>query len=293
MTTASQSSTTAGGRKPRAHEIDYYGLTHPGKVRKANQDHFLICELKRQMDVHLTSLPDPSGLFDAERIAFFALVADGVGGQHAGEEASRLALAGIARYVSQALQCYYTADATDDDTFAQVLEESALQCHQQLAELGAADRDRRGMATTLTMWIGVWPYAYLLQVGDSRFYLLRRGELTQVSRDQTMAQELIDQGVFTRTDAGNTRWANVLSSSLGGQQTAPVVTRLEQDWGNVGLLCSDGLTKHVPDERIKERLLNMTSAKQVCEDLLHDALADGGSDNITIIVGRDVKKDPD
>ena len=293
MTTAPKSPAAPAGRKPRAHEIDYFGLTHPGKVRKTNQDHFLICELKKQMDVHLTSLPDPGSLVDAERIAFLAMVADGVGSHHAGEEASRLALAGVTRYVSQALHCYYTADTTDNDTFAQVLEESALQCHQQLAELGATDRDRRGMATTLTLWIGIWPYAYLLQVADSRFYLLRNGELTQVSRDQTMAQELIDQGVFTRTDAGSTRWANVLSSALGGQQSAPVVTRLEQDWGNVGLLCSDGLTKHVPDEQIRERLLHMMSAKQVCEDLLHDALAAGGTDNVTIIVGRDVKKDPD
>ena len=293
MTTAPQSSPAAAGRKPRAHEVDCHGLTHPGKVRKSNQDHFLICELKKQMDVHLTSLPDPTGLFDAERIAFFAMVADGVGSQHAGEEASRLALAGVTRYVTEALHEYYTADSTDNDTFARALEESALRCHQELAERGAADPDRRGMATTLTLWIGVWPYAYLLHVGDSRFYLLRNGELTQVSRDQTMAQELIDQGILTRTDAGGTRWANVLSSSLGGQQSAPVVTRLEQEWGNVGLLCSDGLTKHVSDERIRERLTTMTSAKQVCEDLLHDALADGGSDNITIIVGRDLKKDPD
>jgi protein phosphatase len=82
----------------------------------------------------------------------------------------------------------------------------------------------------------------------------------------------------------------VLSSSIGGQQTAPLVTRLDQDWNNISLLCSDGLTKHVSDERIAERLRGMTSAKQVCQDLMQDALNDGGTDNITIIVGRDVKK---
>jgi len=142
------------------------------------------------------------------------------------------------------------------------------------------------MATTLTLWIGVWPKAYLLQVGDSRFYVLRDGVLTQVSRDQTMAQELVDQGIMTRTDAFNTRWANVLSSSLGGRQTAPVVTAMDQGWQNVGLLCSDGLTKHVSDERIAERLRTMTSSRQACEALLQDALDDGGTDNITIVVGR-------
>ncbi|MDH3495220.1 MAG: serine/threonine-protein phosphatase [Gemmatimonadota bacterium] len=285
--------TPTSTRKPRAHEIDMHGLTHLGKVRKSNQDHFLICELKKQMDVHLTSLPDAAALMGAERLAYMVMVADGVGSRSAGEEASRRALHGITQYVIQALRCYYTADSTDETAFAEALQGSALQVHADLAKLAEEDPERRGMATTLTLWIGVWPKAYLVQVGDSRFYLLRKGELTQVSHDQTMAQELIDQGVFTRTDAFNTRWANVLSSSLGGQQSAPVVTQLEQDWGQVGLLCSDGLTKHVSDERIKERLLQMTTAKQTCEDLLQDALDGGGSDNITIIVGRDIKKDPD
>jgi protein phosphatase len=137
----------------------------------------------------------------------------------------------------------------------------------------------------------VWPRGYLLQVGDSRCYVLRDGRLTQISRDQTMAQELVDQGVLQRTEAFNTRWAHVLSSSIGGRQTAPTVTRMDQDWDNVGLLCSDGLTKHVSDERIRERLANMTSAKQACEALLQDALEDGGSDNITIIVGRTVRRE--
>ena len=73
-------------------------------------------------------------------------------------------------------------------------------------------------------------------------------------------------------------------------QPPPVVTHMDQFWGQVGLLCSDGLTKHVSDERIAERLRTMTSARQVCQDLLNDALEDGGSDNITILVGRTAKK---
>lgn len=83
-----------------------------------------------------------------------------------------------------------------------------------------------------------------------------------------------------------TRLANVLSSALGGGESEPVVTRLDSEWGVAHLLCSDGLTKHVSDEQIASRLGAMTSAKQVCEQLLQDALDDGGSDNITIIVGK-------
>jgi protein phosphatase len=92
--------------------------------------------------------------------------------------------------------------------------------------------------------------------------------------------------VLTRADAAATRYARTLSSSLGGRQTDPVVSRFDMTWGTVVLLCSDGLTAHVSDARIRERLRTMTSAKQVCEDLLREALEGGGSDNITVIVGR-------
>ena len=109
------------------------------------------------------------------------------------------------------------------------------------------------------------------------------GVLTQVSRDQTIAQDLIDQGVLAR--AHGSRWADVLSSAIGGSHARPVVTRIDQDRSYVHLLCSDGLTKHVSDERIAERLRSMTSSRQVCEDLLQDALDGGGTDNVTIIVG--------
>ena len=87
------------------------------------------------------------------------------------------------------------------------------------------------MATTLTLYLGVWPRSYLLQVGDSRCYLLRDGELTQITRDQTMAQELIDLGVMSPAEPASTRLAHTLSSSIGGRQTAPEVTRLELDLG--------------------------------------------------------------
>lgn len=279
------------GRKPRDDEIDAFGLTHPGKVRRSNQDHFLIASLRKQMEVHVTSLPGPGQLVAGERLAFLAMVADGVGGGPGGGDASRLAAEAITQYVTQSLECYYTADPTDEGAFPQALEEAALRCHMDISRQAMDDPERAGMATTLTLWLGVWPRAYLLQVGDSRCYLLRDGELQQISRDQTMAQELLDQGVITRTDLLNTRWAGVLASAIGGPQAAPVVTRLDQVWGDAGLLCSDGLTRHVGDDRIRERLATMTSARQACESLLEDALDAGGTDNITILVGRSVRKD--
>lgn len=278
---------TARQRKPLDSEIDFFGLTHVGRVRSSNQDNFLICSMRKEVVVHLTSLAEPDRLpLAPERLALLAMVADGVGGGTNGEEASRYAVEAVTQYVSQSMRCYTTADENDDQAFAHALEDAALECHASLLRRAAEHPNMGGMATTLTLWLGIWPRSYLLQVGDSRCYILRQGELTQISRDQTMAQELIDLGVLTHTKAYSTQWANVLSSSIGGPQTAPVVHRLSQEWGTAGLLCSDGLTKHVSDDRIRERLMTMTSARQACQDLLQDALDGGGSDNITIVVGR-------
>ncbi|MGH7629917.1 MAG: PP2C family protein-serine/threonine phosphatase, partial [Gemmatimonadales bacterium] len=262
-------------------------------LRRENQDHFLVCSLRKQMLVHHTSLTELASLpVAAERLAFVAMVADGVGGGARGEEAARLAVETVTQYITDSTRCYYAARDTDDSEFSQVLEDAALQCHADCIQRAARDPEASGMATTLTLWLGVWPRAYLLQVGDSRCYLLRRGQLMQISRDQTLAQELIDLGVLSRADAAHSRLATTLSSAIGGRQPAPVVTRIDQEWGMAGLLCSDGLTRHVPDERIRDRLRTMTSAKQACEDLLQDALDGGGTDNITIVVGRVLARDP-
>ena len=280
----------AGKLKPRDEDIDVYGLTHVGKVRKENQDHFLIGSLTKRMEVDRTSLPPEAELaVEPERLASLAMVADGVSRGGGGEEASRVAVHDIAQYVARSTSAFYAWDAEDSEAFTGVLTDAALQCHMSLLERSEKDPDHKQYGTTLTLWLGLWPHAYLLQVGDSRAYMYRDGQLTQISRDQTMAQDLVDQGVLTRTGAFSSRWAHVLSSAIGGQQAAPVVTRITRDWGTILLFCSDGLTKHVSDERIAERLANLESSQQTCEDLLQDALDDGGSDNITIIIGRTIK----
>jgi protein phosphatase len=283
----------APGRKPQDDEIDVYGVTHKGLLRRDNQDHFLVCSLRKELVVHHTSLSDMAQLpAAAERLAFVAMVADGVGGGSRGEEAARLAVETVCQYINGSMRCYYAANESDDGEFAQALQDAALQCHADFLQRAAQDADARGMATTLTLLLGVWPRAYLLQVGDSRYYALRRGELLQISRDQTLAQDLVDLGVLSRTDASRSRLSSTLSSAIGGKQTAPVVTRMISEWGNVGLLCSDGLTRHVSDDRIRERLSTLTSARQACEDLLQDALDGGGTDNITIVVVRLVPRKP-
>jgi len=275
-------------RKPRDSEIDVFGVTDVGKVRKQNQDHFLIASLHKHLAVKMTSIPAESlQSGDTDRLAFLMMVADGVGGTAGGEEASRTALDTITAYITRSMHCYYTADPADDAEFVQVLQEGALRAHGHVTERGS-ELDRAGMATTLTLFLGVWPRAYILQVGDSRYYTLRNNRLVQVSRDQTVAEDLVAAGVIQRSDPAHLRWTHVLSSAMGGPEASPVVTAIENDWHHVHLICSDGLTKHVSDERIAERLRAMTSSQQACEALLQDALDGGGTDNITIIIGRAV-----
>ncbi len=289
MTTADAGSPD-DSRKPRDDEIDVYGLTHIGKVRKTNQDHFLLATINKSVRMLHTSLPDSARLpFGDQRLAFLAMIADGVGGGEGGEKASATALEIVTDYVVSSMNCYYGSDSSET-SFIDALQSAAMRSHDAVVERGKAEGVTRSMATTLTLWMGVWPWSYLLQVGDSRYYLYRDGVLTQVSRDQTLAQDLVDQGVFTRAVGERSHFAHVLSSAIGGETTMPVVTRVRNEWGTVHLLCSDGLSKHVSDARIAERLAAMTSAQQACEQLVGDALEGGGSDNVTIIVGRTMKK---
>ena len=278
---------TDAPRKPLDSELDIYGLTHVGLVRTSNQDHFLISTLRREVVVHQTSLPPAEARSTSERMAFLAVVADGVGSSVMGGEASRQAVEGILHYVSACSECFYRLGPAESSGLQTSLEDAVMRVHGEIArEREEGPPDARGMATTLTLWLGVWPYAYLLQVGDSRCYIMRGGTLSQISRDQTVVQDLVDAGVLTQAQAQKSPLSHVLSSAVGGQEAAPVITRFDQTWDQVGLLCSDGLTKHVSDERIAEVLRGMTSSRQACETLLQDALDAGGSDNITIVIGR-------
>jgi protein phosphatase len=280
------------GAKPRDNELDLFGLTHPGKVRRENQDHFLLCTIHPQAVIHATSLPDPDALpLRGERLATVLLVADGVGGTSAGGEASQLAVEAIMGYVTSTLRCYHLAGAGDDEEFFEALRtavgEADAVVRDEAAGRKEAGRESKTMATTLTLAIAVWPWLYVVQVGDSRCYYFWDGALRQVTRDQTMAQDLVDRGALSPDHLASSPFSNVLASAIGGPEPVPEVTRLDiRHRGCVVLLCSDGLTKHVTDAEIAAQLGAMQSAEQVCRSLLDLALERGGSDNITILVGR-------
>jgi protein phosphatase len=142
------------------------------------------------------------------------------------------------------------------------------------------------MATTLTLAIAVWPRMYVVQVGDSRLYYFWQGTLKQITRDQTVAQYLVDVGAMPADRAARSPYSNILASAIGGDEARPEVSRLDIPRGCVVLLCTDGLTKHVSDDEIADHLKKMGSAEQVSRALLDLALERGGTDNVTILIGR-------
>ena len=278
--------------RPRDDELDLYGLTHPGRVRSENQDHFLLCTVHPQVQIHGTSLPDATALArPGQRLATLMLVADGVGGSAAGSVASRLAIEAVANYVSASLRCLGVQEETSEEAFTEMLREAAMRAHSVVRGEAEQARETRGMATTLSLGVVVWPWLYVVQVGDSRCYLYAGDRLQQLTRDQTVAQELIDRCALPPESARTSPFSHVLSSAIGAEHATPEVSKVDvRERGSVILVCTDGLTKHVDDHEIADHLARMTSAEQVSRDLLSLALERGGSDNITLVVGRAVRR---
>jgi protein phosphatase len=272
--------------RPRDVELDLFGITHIGLVRKENQDHFMLCTVHPQVVVHGTSLPDADKLpLRGERLATYMLVADGVGGGSGGGDASRLALETITEYVASSLRSYHAAGAASDGEFYQAMTAAALEAHQAVRQRALNDPDHK-MATTLTLAVAVFPWMYVIQVGDSRCYRYWNGELTQMTRDQTIAQALVDQGIMPAERAETSPFSHVLSSAIGGDTATPAVTRIDIPRGCVILLATDGLTKHVSTAEIKAHVEAMTSSEQLCRALLQLVLDRGATDNVTLIAAR-------
>ena len=278
-------------QRPRDNELDLFGLTHKGLVRAENEDQFLLCTVHPQVLIHATSLPAPDALASrGERLATIMLVADGVGGSAAGSRASRIATEAVTRYVATSLRCYHTVRTAPDGDFEDTLREAAMDAHAAVRGEADASPSERGMATTLSLGIILWPWLYVVQVGDSRCYLYHDGALRQLTRDQTVAQDLVERGVLSTDAAKSSPLANVLSSAIGAQTAEPEITRVDvRERGSVILVCTDGLTRHVTDEEIAQHLSAMESSEQVSRALLQLALDRGGTDNITLVVGRALK----
>ncbi|MFZ5623534.1 MAG: PP2C family protein-serine/threonine phosphatase [Gemmatimonadota bacterium] len=267
--------------RPADEDVDVFGLTHVGLVRSNNEDQFLIASLHKTMYLHDTSLePDQLPPLISSSRGFVFLVADGVGGRPGGKKASGTAVRVIADYVTHTMRFYSHHDPAREQLLLEELERSVLRSDEVIRE------EAEGTATTLTMVVVMWPRAYLIQVGDSRCYRLRVGQLEQLSKDQTIAQALVDAGALAQEKASASPLAHVLSSALGAREARPVITVTDAQWDDVMLLCTDGLTKHVSDAEIAEQLRTSASSEHICRNLLQLTLDRGATDNVTIVAGR-------
>lgn len=267
------------------HPIDVFGLTDPGKVRTSNEDHFVIASLRKSVELRFTSLAEGRARGSLrEASAQLLVVADGVGGTPGGEYASELTVQTLLEFIGQAAGCYQSFDGEREQQFLERMEQAIQYSHEVIRK----EHGPRGHApsTTLTMITLIWPRAYLVHAGDSRAYWLQRGRLRQLTQDQTMGEFMVDVGAWTDEMAARAKTAGTLVSAVGASELTPTLGLADLEPGDSLLLCTDGLTKHVSDERIAAVLGGDGTAEAACRALVQDALDAGGTDNVTAIVAR-------
>ncbi|MBK8726516.1 MAG: serine/threonine-protein phosphatase [Holophagaceae bacterium] len=260
--------------------IDYAALTHPGRVRKNNEDAYLVNALDGEE-------PQVSGPLRSRTICkngLLAAVADGMGGAAAGEVASREGLAAVAVYLFGHWGRLPEAEVSEP-LLIEALRGAVEEASKAVLRWSDDDRTARGMGSTLTstlIWNGC---AYLAQIGDSRAYLFRRGELVQLTTDQTLVHEMITAGSLTPEQARVHPQRNMITQALGcPTPIIPVLGKVALRRGDRLLICSDGLHGEVDDGRLQAILAQAFSPRRTLELMLEEALKNGGRDNITALL---------
>jgi protein phosphatase len=268
--------------------IEACGRSDPGRIREQNEDSFVVSNLHRTMVVEQSSLEfDDGHALQGEVLATLLLVADGMGGESAGDRASRLAVETYVDYVLNEMPWFYHLDERHGGDLVTVLRDGVARCEAKIQAYQQADPERGRMGTTLTLAWVLWPNLYVVHAGDSRCYLLRKGELKQLTKDHTVAQLMADQGTATPRDSE--QYGHVLWNAVGADAATPVkpqVGKHELQFGDYLLLCSDGLHGMVNEERIRQLLLAPSSAPEAAQQLVQAALDGGGEDNVTVVVAR-------
>jgi len=264
-----------------------FGVTHPGRVRTANEDQFLIAELAKTMRVWQTSLPARQTQRGEERGHLF-LVADGMGGHRAGERASELAVLAIEQFTLNTFRWFFDSNAPDAQRVLTQFQAAVQAADARIAEEAAENPALRGMGTTVTMAYQLDSQLCIVHAGDSRAYVYRNDVLHQLTQDHTVVADMVRAGTLQPEDAAGHRLRHVVTNVVGGPEEGVFVEAhaVELQAGDRLLLCSDGLTEMVSNDAIAEVLRNMAGPEDACQRLLDQANDAGGRDNITIVVVR-------
>ena len=257
--------------------IDYAAITHVGRVRKNNEDAYLVSALDGDE-------PLVNGLGAMPQICqagILAAVADGMGGAASGEIASREGLAAVAVYLFGHWG-RLPLELASEARLLLALKHAAEGASSAVLRYADSERASRGMGSTLTavvLWQG---HAYLAQVGDSRAYLYRGSSLTLITVDQTLVHEMITSGALTPEEAKYHPQRSMITQALGcPKPIQAVLSRVALRRGDRLLLCSDGLHGEVPDDRLAELFAQDLAASLTLEAMAGEALANGGRDNLT------------
>ena len=257
--------------------IQSAGLTDVGLKRAHNEDSFVIYDIATRAD-------DPSEIETDLNHAGGALlvVADGMGGAAAGEVASRMCVDILKRQLQETVP-----GAGRVGELGEILQSSARQANSEIHAQGKSNKKLSGMGTTLTGALCIGDLLLVTQVGDSRAYVLRKGELTQVTRDQSLVGQMIYEGKMSAEDARAKLPKNVILQAVGKKETVePVLSALEIRAGDQLLLCSDGLSNLVKDEELAELVGKVADPNIACQALVDLAKKRGGDDNITVVIAK-------
>lgn len=274
----------------RTARAEVFGLTDRGRVRKNNEDQFLVAELERSMLVQQSSFPAGDGTaLTGNPQGRLMMVADGVGGRADGEVASAVAVDALAHYALAVMPWMLTAGGADEEQLRVGITRAMEASQQRMRRVAQRHGFDVKMSTTLTLAYAAWPHLYVAHAGDSRAYLFRHGRLARLTRDHTLAQQMIDAHALTESQAEHTPWRSVLTNAVGGSSERLVVEfhRLDLAAGDVVLLCSDGLNAHVDDGAIAQQLaiVRPGAVADTCRALVSAALGGGGTDNVTVVLG--------
>lgn len=243
-------------------KLEAASLSHIGQVRQRNEDAIGYSE------------PGDPGVQETKGSMF--VVADGMGGHRGGEIASQLA-------VDAVITSYYASRESDP---SKALHEAFTEANRVVVEKSRSDVSLFGMGTTCTVLVLRAGEAYIAHVGDSRAYLLREGDLSQLTEDHSLVGEMVRQGILTDEDARTHPRRNVITRSIGTHDVLSFETsfpprRFRE--GDVFLLCTDGLTSLVGERDLKT-LLESNPPRAACDALIDLANENGGKDNVTVLV---------
>jgi len=271
--------------KPVRVSFEFGAQTNIGKVRSKNEDQYLIARASKGLDILATSLSEDERRPLIQSEGYIFLVADGMGGRAGGELASAFVVNEALRHVMETAKWFFRLDDPDEDTRIRLLQETLDRADRKLREEAEEDPTLKGMGTTLTAVSLIGADAFLVHVGDSRAYLLRDDALEQLTTDHTLVREMVQQGILTPEGARTHHLRHVITNVIGGPAgVSGEMAGLQLKDRDRLLLCSDGLTEPVRDEQIREILTGYPHPQEACDALVAAALANGGPDNVTVVV---------